>query len=400
MKKIIPIILAFAVLMPCITVAANKAEPEFILNGMESEYYIMLNSVEDSSDALLLGSLSAKYESNGDPSTISEGKDTGGVSYGAYQFSSKWGVPLEFANWCVSSGEGIATGNRLLDAYTNDGSTYGSQFDDEWKNIADENATAFLVLQHNFTKARFYDVMVAKLEAQAHGFKADDYTIALKNVIWSRAVQQGVNSDVILKAFENLGGFKYQAEDILIKAIYEQSSLLTDVPPYSDSVKIELSSALKFGIQPDVIVGKYLYYYSRNSSDIQVSVYRRLAVNELNDALAMYEKYKSDNPLMPSQPDTTVPTEPDTTKPVTPGTTQPVEPGTTQTPGSGLIPIPPTTTNPADREETTTQPVTEPDSSNDGGGSALGVVGDFFRSILSGIAAFIDMILKLINSFA
>lgn len=399
MKKIVPFILAFAVALPCMTVAANRAEPEFILNGMEPEYYIMLNSVNTDSEEFLLGSLSAKYESNGKPETISEGKDTGGVSYGAYQFSSVYGVPMEFVNWCITSGEGVDTGERLLLAYKADGNTYGELFNAEWKRIAGENATAFLILQHNFTKAKFYDVMVAKLEAKVHGFKADNYTVALKNVIWSRAVQQGVNSDVIFKAIENLGGFRYQAEDVLIKAIYAQSSLLVDTPPYADSVQIQESSAIKYGVDSDTVTGRYLYYYSRNSSDIQVSVYRRLAINELNDALKMYEKYKSDNPLMPPSTETT-------TKPVEPGTTAPVEPGTTLPvePGDGLVPVQPTTTKPSAQETTTvptTQPATEPEEQTGNNGSSfLDGIGNFFRSILEGIAKVIEFFLNLVYSFA
>ena len=245
--------------------------------------------------------------------------------------------------------------------------------------------------------------MVSKLESKVHGFKADNYTVALKNVIWSRAVQQGVNSDVIFKAIENLGGFKYQAEDVLIKAIYAQSSLLVDTPPYADSVKIEESSAIRYGVDSKTVTGKYLYYYSRNSSDIQVSVYRRLAISELNDALKMYEKYKSDNPLLPSNPDTTKPVEPGTTVPVEPGTAKPDEPGTTVPvePGDGLVPIPPATTRPSEQEETTTEPTTQPEEQPDNSGNSFfGGIGDFFRSILGGIAKVIELILNLVYSFA
>lgn len=393
MKKIIPLILAFAVILPCFTVAASRAEPEFVLNGMEPEYYIMLNSLEDDSDAMLLGSLSAKYESNGNPATISAGQDTGGVSYGAYQFSSRFGVPLQFANWCIYSGEGKITGERLLDAYAKDGNTYGTQFNAEWKSIAADDASSFLILQHNFTKTMYYDVMVAKLEANIHGFRADDYTVALRNVIWSRAVQQGTNSDIIFKAFDNIGGFKYQAEDVLIRAIYAQSSLLVDTPPNSDSIAIEFSSAVKYGLNPLTVTGKYLYYYSRNSSNIQAAVYKRLAIDELNDALEMFEEYKSDNPLLPSQPATNQPV----TTPSSPGITSPSE-TTTRPSGGGLIPVPPTTTDPSDREEPTTHPATQPDDSS-GNGSFLDSVGEFFRSIMMSIAAVIQLIIDMLESF-
>lgn len=315
-KKIICLALCAAVIGGFAVSAGAKQD--FVLNGLESEYYIMLNSdyANTGDDTFLLGSLSAKYESNGDPSSISEGKDTGKVSYGAYQFSSYYGVPMEFARWCISSGEGARTGQRLIDAFTLDNNTYGENFNTVWKAIAQEDAQSFLVLQHNYTKSKYYDVMVSKLENQVSGFDIDDYTIAFKNVIWSRAVQQGANSDVIVKAFENLGGFKNQSEDVLIKAVYEQSSKVVDEPPYASSIVMERSSAVKYGIDPELVEGKYLYYYSRNSSDIQVSVYRRLAVRELADALAMYEKYK------PETESTTKPVEPEET---TTGALKPVE---------------------------------------------------------------------------
>ena len=322
-KKIICLALCAAVV--CGFAVSAAAKQDFVLNGLESEYYIMLNSgyVNADDDAFLLGSLSAKYESNGNPASISEGKDTGKVSYGAYQFSSRYGVPMEFARWCISSGEGVSTGQRLIDAFGLDGNTYGENFDAQWKAIAAEDAQGFLVLQHNYTKASYYDVMVSKLEAQVSGFDIDNYTIAFKNVIWSRAVQQGVNSDVVFEAFENLGGFNNQGEEELIKAVYAQSSKVVDEPPYAASLPMERNSAVKYGIDPELVEGKYLYYYSKNSSDIQVSVYRRLAVRELADALAMYEKYK----------------------PETESTTKPVVPEET-TAGGGLKPV-----------ETTTAPI-------------------------------------------
>lgn len=392
-KKIISLVLAGAIL-PCVGISAS-AQQDFVLNGMDSEYYIMLNSVTENADedAFLLGSLSAKYESNGNPASISEGKDTGKVSYGAYQFSSYYGVPLEFAKWCISSGEGTQTGQRLIDAYTLDGNTYGENFNLVWKALAQEDAQAFLILQHNYTKACYYDVMVSKLEKQVDGFDIDNYTIAFKNVIWSRAVQQGVNSDVIFKAFENLGGFNNQSEDVLIKAVYEQSSKLVDEPPYTSSIAIESSSAVKYEIDPEIVTGKYLYYFSRNSSDIQVSVYRRLAVRELADALAMYEKYKpeADEPPQPDIPEETttnqgglIPVVP-TTAPAEIETTT-VQPEETTTHVQETTTAAPETTTSS--EETTTAPSTEPENPKK---SFLDYIADFFSMILR----FFEMIISI-----
>ncbi len=304
MKKIMSVFLAAVLMFGSLSIGANAYRGRYMPDGMDFGYYALMATDDE---AMQLGSLSAKYESNGKPGTISAGNDTGGVSYGAYQFSSRYGVPLTFANWCISSGEGKETGERLKAAYELDENTYGENFNSEWKKIARESPESFLALQHGFTKARFYDVVVAKLEQQFEGFDVDNYTIALKNVIWSRAVQNGANNDVIRIAFENLGGFKNQPEDVLIRAIYKQASKLVDEPPTDDSVKIERSSAEKYGIDPEIVEGKYLYYHSRNTSDVQVSVYRRLAVREVAEALEMYVAaggvLTPDEPVNPNDPD-------------------------------------------------------------------------------------------------
>ncbi len=285
MKKAISLIGALLMLVSSFSFGTKAYTGKYAPDGMDSDYYALLDGNDE---AMRLGSLSAKYESNGNPATISEGKDTGGVSYGAYQFSSRYGVPLAFAEWCVSSDSGKEVGERLKAAYVLDENTYGENFNAEWKKIAQESPEGFLFLQHSFTKARFYDVVVEKLEENVEGFDIDNYTIALKNVIWSRAVQNGVNNDVITKAFESLGGFDNQPEDVLIRAIYARASLLVDEAPAEDSVKIEKSSAEKYGIDVETVEGKYLFYHSKNTSDIQVSVYRRLAIRELEEALEMY----------------------------------------------------------------------------------------------------------------
>ena len=49
-----------------------------------------------------LGGLSAKYESKGDPATVSDDSgDDGGISYGIYQFPSTKGVVQKFVKWLL-----------------------------------------------------------------------------------------------------------------------------------------------------------------------------------------------------------------------------------------------------------------------------------------------------------
>ena len=77
-----------------------------------------------------IGTLSSRYEARGGVGTISTGSgDSGGKSYGAYQFASNYGIPKNFFNWCISSGQGVSIGNQLKAAYNNDGGRYGSNFD-------------------------------------------------------------------------------------------------------------------------------------------------------------------------------------------------------------------------------------------------------------------------------
>ena len=367
MKKTISLFMAALVAVSCFSFGSQASFRKYALSGMDADYYTLLDANDE---AMLLGSLSAKYESNGDPSTISDNKDTGGVSYGAYQFASNYGVPLAFVNWCISSGEGVEAGKKLKAAYELDGNKYGKNFNAEWKAIAQASPEGFLLLQHNYTKACFYDVVVQKLEKNIKGFDIDNYTIALKNVIWSRAVQNGVNSDVITKAFESLGGFNNQPEDILIKAIYARASLLVDQAPYSNSVKITKSSAEKYGIDVETVEGKYLFYFSKNTSDIQVSVYRRLAIRELADALEMY--VNAGGVLTPDEP---VPDEP--------------------------IPDEPTTDNPGNPPESDSNTGNDGDGAGDQGGDAeqpaqsTGIMA-FFEAVLDFFAMILDFLMSLI----
>jgi hypothetical protein len=106
-----------------------------------------------------LGILSKKYESNGEPGTISGGGgDIGGASYGAYQFASKYDVPYSFVKWLKSKNERLF--KKLNEAYVKDGNKYGSNFNNAWKLIAKENRALFLKYQYDYVKINYYDVAV------------------------------------------------------------------------------------------------------------------------------------------------------------------------------------------------------------------------------------------------
>ncbi len=250
-----------------------------------NEYINNYNSSSKYEEEMLLGSLSAKYESNGNPAAISSGNgDAGGVSFGAYQFASKAGVPKTFADWCISTEKAPDIGSRLLTAFDADSNLYGESFKNEWKAIAAEDPTFFLYIQHDFVKEKYYDAIVSRIEKNVENFDMDMYGIALKNVFWSRATQHGVGGsyNVITRAFESIGGFNLQSEEILIRAIYAESGAVSD----SGTNPMTGTRAEEYGIS-----GKYMKYYSKNSSAVQLSVYRRLNFNELSDALDMLSEY-------------------------------------------------------------------------------------------------------------
>lgn len=211
------------------------------------------------------------------PGVISSGAgDAGGKSYGAYQFSSRSDIPRAFFRWCQSSSDTYyrSIGNRLAAAYEADGG-YGSNFDATWRALANEDSDGFMRVQRNYVRRSYYDPIVRSIESAVPGFDMDNYSIALRNVFWSRAVQHGVggssgfsSSDgrggatgVIMRAFDALGGFANQPEAQLIEAIYNESGAVRE--PQSDSYGVMTGpTADKYGV-----TGKVLKYYDGNSGD-------------------------------------------------------------------------------------------------------------------------------------
>lgn len=251
-----------------------------------------------------LGDLSQYYETgnSADPGYISTVKgDSGGTSYGIYMFASNAGTPLSFVQWLKEFEEGSLyrdMGDTLYRAYAYNQAGqyspgYGSNFNATWRSVADAHRTEFTEAQRDYWKTHAYTDLLNNLKAGEPAFDLKDYSVALRNVLWSRSVQHGAgvlsganSSDgcsgatgVVLRAFKKLGGFKNQSEAQLIQAIYDECSRLDDTPAKKT---MSGDTAEKYGIS-----GQSMAYFSGNSGDVQVSVYRRLSVNEPADALVM-----------------------------------------------------------------------------------------------------------------
>lgn len=141
----------------------------------------------------MLGQLSSRYESNGDPGSVSSGYgDAGGVSYGCYQLASNVGSVHSFVRWLTAVG---STYGSALAQYT----PGSSEFSSLWRSIAEIDPGGFEELQHNYISYAYYEPSIEALREV--GFNIENHSEIMKDVVWSRAVQYGTG--YIVEMFED-----------------------------------------------------------------------------------------------------------------------------------------------------------------------------------------------------
>ena len=244
----------------------------------------------DDQEFTLLGELASRYEGGDAGAIVYNSGDIGGKSYGAYQFASAYGAPLSFALWCQKSENEYyrQIGQMLEAAYYDGGAGYGNNFDNAWKTLAKENYDGFLACQRYYVNAEYYQSIVDKISEDVPGFDIHNYSIALRNVFLSRAIQHGTPGarQVINNAFDALGGFANQPETEIIAAIYAESSR-TRLPEAEDETNfMSGTTAQKYGVE-----GQLLHYYRGSSPEIQLGVFLRLRINEPARAQHMLVTY-------------------------------------------------------------------------------------------------------------
>jgi hypothetical protein len=143
--------------------------------------------------AYRLGKLSEVFESGGrGPGTVSPGSnDPGGVSYGMYQLSSKAGTLSAFLR-----AEGKGWAGEL--SGTKPGS---AAFSERWKKIAAREPDAFREAQHRFIERSHYRKAVADVLARK-GIDLDRRHNAVRDAVWSVAVQHGKAADILVRAVD------------------------------------------------------------------------------------------------------------------------------------------------------------------------------------------------------
>ena len=141
-------------------------------------------------------------------------------------------------------------------------------FIQEWKSLASADYNGFLQMQHDYIKSEYYDKACRYLANE--GFHTDNHSDALKDVIWSRAVQYGPGNVV----------------DLFNEA-------LRYVPGYTQEWNLSWVDALRFDY--DLIVGVYEsnktdeWISDSLSEDVYEGVYNRME-EEKQEALAMFTK--------------------------------------------------------------------------------------------------------------
>ena len=162
----------------------------------------------------MLGNLSKRYESNGKPGAI--GFDAvGGWSYGLYQIATRHGTMSLFLAWLANSNYKFAY-ERLKraggDIAARDGS---AAFKDAWATLADD--PEFTNAQHEYIKFSHYDVQAGRIKAA--GVDLDTRSDAMRDVVWSTAVQHGAKTNVITGVIAEHGALP---DAQLIQLIYAE----------------------------------------------------------------------------------------------------------------------------------------------------------------------------------
>jgi len=148
-----------------------------------------------------LGTLSAKYESSGDPGSVSQNpNDAGGWSYGIYQFSSAKGVVQAFVEWLTSTYWGYETlKNEVGDPRNSE------NFVTAWKKTAEEIPEAFGDVQDQYAVMQYFDPGRERL--RNIGFDPGEHSVALRQVLMSNCIQHGTYwGSEVFKEAEKLSG--------------------------------------------------------------------------------------------------------------------------------------------------------------------------------------------------
>lgn len=166
-----------------------------------------------------LGALSARFESKG---AADIGRDkNGGFSYGTYQIATKPGTMQGFLRYLQTHAK--ASFDRLNLAGGSAAASEGTEdFKKAWVDLAGQSA--FAHLQHDFIASTHYGPLAKRINDSLQ-LDVATRSNALRNVVWSVAVQHGVSGGERLFERALLGKTVTAMDDeAIIKTLYKDRS--------------------------------------------------------------------------------------------------------------------------------------------------------------------------------
>ncbi|EFI34435.1 hypothetical protein Dthio_PD1794 [Desulfonatronospira thiodismutans ASO3-1] len=169
------------------------------------------------------GRLAARFESANRSDAIGYDR-RGGTCYGIYQLSSNMGTMGEFLDFLEDREPELASRLRQAGPMNTEGRT--GSMPEEWQRIDRENPELFSELQHEFIHHNFYLPAARGVESRT-GLDMQQASPALREVLWSTAVQHGVHGsmNIFQKVAGEIGYENVESPDReMIEAVYAERS--------------------------------------------------------------------------------------------------------------------------------------------------------------------------------
>ena len=190
-------------------------------------------------DMQVLGRLSARFESNGRPDAIGF-DDKGGFSYGAYQIATRTDTVTSFLAYLRTHQPAMHTALQAAGGAV--AAKAGSEaFKKAWVGLARD--ASFGQAQHDFIRDTHYQPFVRKLKAEL-ALDADARSPALRDVLWSVAVQHGAANTIVKTALAGRAASSLD-DKALIQVIYAERSKV-EVYFASSSPQVQAAVAQRF----------------------------------------------------------------------------------------------------------------------------------------------------------
>ncbi len=139
-----------------------------------------------------VGQLAAQFESGSHGITAIGYDAIGGTSYGKYQIASKPGSMQQFITFLEKNAPDIA--EKLKGAGPADTGSRSGKMPEVWQDIAKSQPKRFEELQEQFIAESHYKPAMHGI--QDAGFNTETFSLAMKEVVWSTAVQHGPSAAV------------------------------------------------------------------------------------------------------------------------------------------------------------------------------------------------------------